>query len=51
VENISKAMDKCGRSISKEELKDIMKAHDVNGDGGISFEEFKRMMVDEDEKE
>ena len=32
---------------SDEEIAEIFKAHDTNGDGGIDFNEFKTLFVEE----
>lgn len=40
-ENIVTAMNKIGHQITQQELNEIMKMHDIKGDGVISFEEFK----------
>jgi Ca2+-binding EF-hand superfamily protein len=45
-QNIVTAMNKIGHQITQHELNEIMKMHDIKGDGVISFEEFKTMIVD-----
>lgn len=45
-ENIVTAMNKIGHQITQYELNEIMKMHDIKGDGVISFEEFKTMLMD-----
>lgn len=40
------AMGKIGHCITQSELDQIMTAHDLNHDGTISFEDFKRIFVD-----
>jgi calmodulin len=43
-QNIIDAFSKFGRTLSIEDLEQIIKAHDTDGDGEISLEEFKNMM-------
>ena len=38
-------MSKLGKSITDEEIAEIMKRHDISGDNKISFEEFKNMIM------
>lgn len=47
MENIAQAIDKLGLSkkISKTDMQDIMKAHDIDNNGFIDYEEFKRMIL------
>jgi len=45
VANLKQAFSKFGREISDEDIKTIMKEHDVAGDGAISLPEFKKMML------
>ncbi len=48
-ESIKDAMTKMGREISDEEINEIMRKHDSSGDQAISLEEFKKMIMDDDE--
>ena len=43
-------MLKYGQEITLEELEEIMRKHDGSGDGAIQFDEFKRMMFDDEEE-
>jgi len=45
-DNIITAMNKIGHSITQHELNEIMKMHDLKGDGVISKEEFRLMLLD-----
>ena len=47
MENIRDAMTKLGRDVSDEDLDEIMKKHDISGDRALSFDEFKKMMMNE----
>ena len=38
---------KYGKDISDEEVNDCMKKHDLDGQHGIDFDEFKKMMLDD----
>lgn len=40
-------MKKIGHDINQEELTVVMKNHDIRGDGVISKDEFKAMLIDE----
>ena len=42
-ENIREAMEKAGKKISDTEMKEVMREHDIEKNGLISFEEFKQM--------
>ena len=46
-DNISEAMHKMGKNITKEEIDAAILAHDIKHDGKISFEEFKLMFANE----
>ena len=46
-ENIVFAMQKLGRKLNEEELDDIMREHDANGDGKLVFDEFVQVFWDE----
>ena len=39
-------MNKIGHQITQQELDEIMKIHDIKGDGVISYEEFKSIFED-----
>ena len=41
---LKQVMAQLGENLTDEQLNDMMKEADVNGDGGIDFEEFKKMM-------
>lgn len=43
-EELRKVMSSLNESLSEEELDAMIKEADINGDGQISFEEFKIMM-------
>jgi Ca2+-binding EF-hand superfamily protein len=43
-EELRKVMGSLNESLSEEELDAMIKEADINGDGQISFEEFKIMM-------
>ena len=45
--NIQAAMSKLGKDVSLKDLDEIMSKHDLSGDKAISFEEFKKMMLNE----
>ena len=45
-ENIVTAMQKIGHSITQDELDTIMKEHDIEKNGVISFKEFKYIFLD-----
>ncbi len=42
--NLKQAFSKFGREISDDDIKTILKEHDVAGDGAISLPEVKKMM-------
>ena len=44
-DNILAAMEKWGRKISEQEVKELLEMHDINRNGSISFEEFKFMLL------
>ena len=46
-ENIKDAMAKIGRDISDEEISEIMRRHDISGDKKLSFDEFKKMILED----
>ena len=48
-ENIRDAMTKMGREISDEEINEIMRKHDSSGDQAISLDEFKKMIMDDND--
>jgi Ca2+-binding EF-hand superfamily protein len=39
-------MSKLGKSITDEEINEIMKRHDISGDNKISLDEFKKMILE-----
>ncbi len=43
-------MQKLGQEISREDIVDNIKKHDIKGDGVLSFEEFKAIFFDDDEE-
>lgn len=45
IDNIRDAMKNLGREISNEELEQVMKLHDKDGDRKLQFDEFKLMML------
>ena len=47
VENLVQTFSKFGRVITVEEVNETLRAHDLNQEGTISFEEFKTMIVGE----
>lgn len=44
VDNLVQTFSKFGREFTKDEVKQVMKAHDLNNEGTISFDEFKIMI-------
>jgi len=44
-ENIKDAFSKFGKEVTEDEVKEIMKAHDLDGGNTISMEEFQVMMM------
>jgi len=42
------AFTKFGRKIKADELLNIIREHDTDGEAGISFEEFKELMLEHD---
>jgi calcium-dependent protein kinase len=44
INNIKEAMNKTGKDLSGKELKLIMSAHDLDKNGTIDYNEFKRML-------
>lgn len=40
------AFSKYGREITDADIDNILKQHDIAGDKAISFEEFKKMIMD-----
>ena len=46
-ENIKDAMAKIGRDISDDEIAEIMRRHDISGDKKLSFDEFKKMILED----
>ena len=50
-ENIYFAMQKLGQEISRDEIEDMIKKHDIKGDGVLSFEEFKAIFLGEEDAE
>ena len=44
-ENLISAMSKFGKKVSDEELDHIMAEHDPSGEGHITMDEFKKMMI------
>lgn len=49
-ENIKDAMTKMGREISDEEINEIMRKHDSSGDQAISLDEFKKMIMEDNDE-
>ena len=43
-------MQKLGQEISRDEIQDMIKKHDIKGDGVLSFEEFRHIFMGEDEE-
>ena len=39
-ENIKFAMQKLGQNLSEEEVEEMIKKHDIKGNGSLDFEEF-----------
>ena len=53
-ENIGLAMQKLGKNIDEVEINQMIKQHDITGDGMLSFDEFKHIFcldVDDDTPE
>ena len=48
-DNIIQAMTKMGKTLTKDEVDEAFKQHDVVEDGKISFEEFRHMFFPENE--
>lgn len=46
-QDLKLAFTKFGKKLSNQEMDDLMAAHDEDKDGTISFEEFKKMMLQE----
>ena len=46
-ENIHYAMQKLGQQMTEQEIEEIIKQHDVAGDGVLSFEEFSAIFNDQ----
>ena len=46
-ENIYFAMQKLGQSMTKQQIVEIIKQHDTEGDGKLSFEEFTAIFSDQ----
>lgn len=44
--NMRQAFSKYGREITESDIDNILKQHDIAGDQAISFDEFKRMIMD-----
>ena len=44
--NMKQAFTKYGREITDADIDDILQKHDLAGDQAISFEEFKKMIMD-----
>ena len=49
-ENIYLAMQKLGKEISQEEVAEMIKQHDLTGDGCLSFQEFKSIFFPEEKE-
>ena len=45
-ENIYLAMQKMGQEIKREEIDEMISAHDIKGDGVLSYDEFKCIFFD-----
>ena len=43
-DNLKLAFSKFGREISNDDISNIMKEHDLDGEGTVDMEEFKKMM-------
>lgn len=48
-ENLEEAFDRLDKKVTKAQINEILDKHDHAGDGRLSFEEFKMMMLGEDE--
>lgn len=46
-DNLKSAMQRLGRKITDAEIQEIIKRYDQDGDNMIQFNEFKRMILDE----
>jgi Ca2+-binding EF-hand superfamily protein len=46
-QNIYFAMQKLGMEVPQESIEEIIKKHDIKGDGVISFEEFKTIFLED----
>lgn len=47
-DEIRSALAKMGKDISNDEIEHIMAKHDFSGDKQISLDEFKKMMLEDD---
>lgn len=45
-ENLKQAFSKYGRDITEADIDQILEKHDIAGDQAISYEEFKKMLLD-----
>ena len=48
-ENLKEAFERLDKIVTKSEIKEILEKHDHAGDGRLSFQEFKIMMLGEDD--
>ena len=48
-ENIYFAMQKLGQEISRDEIEEMIRKHDIRGDGVLSFEEFRAIFMGDGE--
>ena len=46
-DNLITAFSKFNKELTKDEIKEIMKEHDISKEGTISYVEFQKMMMDE----
>ena len=44
-QNLKDAFSKFGRELSEDEIKQVMKEHDLDGDNTIELHEFRKMMT------
>lgn len=48
-DNLFEAFERLDKEVTEDEIKEILKKHDLAKDGRISFKEFKHMMLGDDE--